>query len=117
MADPVILITGSTDGIGRSTALALAGAGAFVILHGRDEKKGRRVMRLLEKEVGKEQADLVIADYSEQEQIRHMTSDLLSRYTFLDFLVNNAWTYQKIRHITREGSSVPLLSTTSGRSS
>ncbi len=103
MAEPVILITGSTDGIGKSTAFALAGAGAFVILHGRDEKKGGRVMRLLEKEIGNEQADLVIADYSEQEQIRHMASDLLSRYTCLDVLVNNAGTFQKIRRITREG--------------
>jgi len=43
MAEPLILVTGSTDGIGKATATALADEGAEVILHGRNEKKGKRV--------------------------------------------------------------------------
>ena len=34
--------------------------------------------------------DLVIADYSRQDQIREMASDLIARYSHLDVLVNNA---------------------------
>ena len=38
------LVTGATSGIGRATALALAGAGATVAVSGRDESKGRAVV-------------------------------------------------------------------------
>ncbi len=37
------LITGSTDGIGKTTALALAESGFYVIIHGRNRNKGKSV--------------------------------------------------------------------------
>ena len=37
-----ILVTGSTDGIGRATALALAERDCTVIVHGRNEERARR---------------------------------------------------------------------------
>ena len=103
MAEPVMLVTGSTDGIGKVTATELALGGAGVILHGRDEKKGRRVQKELEQKTGT-RPDLVIADYSRQDQIRSMAADIASRYTRLDVLVNDAGTYQKARHVTQEGA-------------
>lgn len=42
MKGRTVLVTGSTDGIGKATALGLAQMGARVILHGRDPEKGRR---------------------------------------------------------------------------
>ena len=39
-----VLVTGSTDGIGKETALQLARMGAKVLLHGRDPKKGQAVL-------------------------------------------------------------------------
>ena len=46
-ADPgmraVALVTGSTDGLGREVALRLGGAGYHVIVHGRNEERGRAV--------------------------------------------------------------------------
>lgn len=82
MAEPLILVTGSTDGIGNATAIALAEGGAEVILHGRNEKKGKGVQRELETITGSH-PDLVIADYSRQDQIRLMAVDLIARYTGL----------------------------------
>ncbi|MFZ0005784.1 MAG: SDR family NAD(P)-dependent oxidoreductase [Methanoregula sp.] len=99
---PVMLVTGSTDGIGKATALGLAASGVELILHGRDEKKGKHVQLELEK-AGYGRPDLVIADYSRQDQIREMASDLIARYSHLDVLVNNAGTYQKIRQVTQAG--------------
>ena len=106
MAQPLILVTGSTDGIGKATAAGLAAGGAEVILHGRDEKKGRRVQRELAERAGTGRPDLIIADYTRQDQIRMMAADLASRYTRLDVLVNDAGTYQKARHVTPDGIEV-----------
>src|SRR5690348_13022039 len=39
-----ILITGSTDGVGRVVALRLAGAGAEVLVHGRDTARGESLL-------------------------------------------------------------------------
>jgi short-subunit dehydrogenase len=41
LAEQVILITGATDGLGRSLAAELAGTGATLLLHGRDDARGR----------------------------------------------------------------------------
>ncbi|MGB9175629.1 MAG: SDR family NAD(P)-dependent oxidoreductase [Methanoregula sp.] len=106
MAEPLILVTGSTDGIGKATATALAAGGAEVILHGRDEKKGKRVQEELARKAGAGRPDLVIADYSRQDEIRSMAADIGSRYTRLDVLVNDAGTYQKTRHVTGEGTEM-----------
>jgi NAD(P)-dependent dehydrogenase (short-subunit alcohol dehydrogenase family) len=106
MAVPLIIVTGSTDGIGKATATALAAGGAEVILHGRDEKKGKRVQEELARNVGASRPDLVISDYSRQDQIRSMAADIASRYSRLDVLVNDAGTYQKTRHETREGTEM-----------
>jgi NAD(P)-dependent dehydrogenase (short-subunit alcohol dehydrogenase family) len=103
MAQPLILVTGSTDGIGKATATALAAGGAEVILHGRDEKKGKRVQQELAQKAGAGRPDLIIADYTRQDQIRGMAAELASRYTHLDVLVNDAGTYQKARHVTPDG--------------
>jgi NAD(P)-dependent dehydrogenase (short-subunit alcohol dehydrogenase family) len=47
MAEPIVLVTGSTDGTGRATARVLAIRGAEGIIHGRDQKKraGRSILR------------------------------------------------------------------------
>ena len=73
-----------------------------MILHGRDEKKGKRVQRELGKG-GPARPELLIADFARQDQIREMAADLTSRYSRLDVLINNAGTYQRTRHVTREG--------------
>ncbi|GHO52955.1 MULTISPECIES: SDR family NAD(P)-dependent oxidoreductase [Ktedonobacter] len=39
IAQQTILITGSSDGLGKQTALALAKQGATVLLHGRDQQR------------------------------------------------------------------------------
>ena len=102
MASRIVLVTGSTDGIGRATAAGIAAAGHELILHGRDADKGRRVVRELEEKTGS-RPDLVIADYAVQDDIRRMAAAIASRYTRLDVLINDAGTYQKTRQLTEEG--------------
>ncbi len=108
MTQPLILVTGSTDGIGKATATELAAEGAEVILHGRDEKKGKRVQQELAQKAGTDRPDLIIADYSRHDQIRRMATDLISRYSRLDVLINDAGTYQKTRQATEDGNEMTL---------
>jgi NAD(P)-dependent dehydrogenase (short-subunit alcohol dehydrogenase family) len=102
MVQPVILVTGSTDGIGKATAIELASLGAEVIVHGRNKKKGREVQSELKKKTGGKKPDLLIADLSDQHQIRDMAADISSRYPRLDVLINNAGTFEKTRRLTTD---------------
>ena len=43
MGGKTVLITGSTDGVGRYVAAKLAAAGAKVLIHGRDRERPRRL--------------------------------------------------------------------------
>lgn len=44
LAELVILITGATDGLGKAVAMQLARTGATLLLHGRDEARGQRML-------------------------------------------------------------------------
>jgi NAD(P)-dependent dehydrogenase (short-subunit alcohol dehydrogenase family) len=44
LTEQVILITGATDGLGKAVAMHLAGAGATLLLHGRDEARGQQTL-------------------------------------------------------------------------
>jgi len=85
---PVALVTGSTDGLGRELALRLGGAGYHVIVHGRNEERGRAVVTEIESRDGS--ADLILADLGSMAQVRQLAAQVLREYERLDLLVNNA---------------------------
>jgi NAD(P)-dependent dehydrogenase (short-subunit alcohol dehydrogenase family) len=103
MEGRTVLITGSTDGIGKATALGLARMGARVMLHGRDQEKGRRVLEEIIRTTGSDQLDLFIADLSSQKQVRKLAADVVERHERLNVLINNAGTFQFERSLTEEG--------------
>lgn len=86
---PVMLVTGSTGGLGRVVALRLAGAGAHVIVHGRDEERGREVVREIEGS-GTGSARFYAADFGSLDEVRALGERVLADYDRLDVLVNNA---------------------------
>jgi len=49
MEKKIILVTGGNSGIGKETAVTLAKAGHFVILHGRDKEKTKKVYEEIKK--------------------------------------------------------------------
>ena len=59
MEDKTILVTGSTDGIGKQAAIELAELGARVVLHGRSESKARKVLQKIEQKTGNDQFSFV----------------------------------------------------------
>lgn len=90
--DRVILITGSTSGLGREVALRLARRGAHIIVHGRNEERGREVVRQIEDETPGS-ARFYRADLASNEEINELADEILEDYDRLDVLLNNAGIY------------------------
>lgn len=82
------LVTGSTSGIGRETALALGRLGAEVIVHGRDQAAGTAVVEAFETLQG--DAQFVEADFAEVESVRSLAETVRSELDELDLLFHNA---------------------------
>jgi NAD(P)-dependent dehydrogenase (short-subunit alcohol dehydrogenase family) len=85
----VILITGSTDGLGREVARRLAADGHHVIVHGRNRERGAALVQEIEAE-GRGSATFYAADFASLEAVRSLANDVLRDYERLDVLVNNA---------------------------
>ncbi|KDE54789.1 SDR family NAD(P)-dependent oxidoreductase [Methanoculleus sp. MH98A] len=103
MAEQTILVTGSTDGIGKATAHALSRQGHRVLLHGRNPEKGRRVIAEQEEATGSDRLDLFIADLSVQERVRGLAEEIAGAYDRLDVLVNNAGVFMPEREVAPGG--------------
>lgn len=100
---PLVLVTGSTDGIGRETARLLAQQGARVVIHGRDPDKAASAARQLETLAGRPMPAPVIGDLSSLAAVRAMADELLARDEPLDVLLNNAGVYVRERRLTVDG--------------
>src|SRR5689334_6614069 len=89
--DRAILVTGASDGIGRAVALALAGAGAQVILHGRNVRKLEAVHAEIEK-LGAPEASIVPLDLERAlaADYEAVADAVEKRYGRLDGLLHNA---------------------------
>ena len=95
-----VLVTGSTDGIGRETALALGRLGATVLVHGRDGEKGRRVVDALE--ASGADAHLFLADFASLDAVADL-AESVAEHGPLDALVNNAGGYFHRGRLTDDG--------------
>ena len=90
ISDKRILITGASNGIGKSAALELAKMGAEIIIVGRNPQKTERVVNEIKIESGNHKIEMMIADLSSIEEIRGLASEFLAKYDSLDVLLNNA---------------------------
>jgi NAD(P)-dependent dehydrogenase (short-subunit alcohol dehydrogenase family) len=78
------LVTGGTSGIGRAAAEALAREGAYVLISGRSEDRGREVVEAIRAAGG--EAEFVRADLATADDVRA----LAERASDVDILINNA---------------------------
>ncbi|MFE9423784.1 SDR family NAD(P)-dependent oxidoreductase [Kitasatospora sp. NPDC006697] len=84
----VVLVTGTTQGMGRALALDLAARGATVLLHGRDPRRLAAV--LAEVRATGAEARGYRADLGDLAQVRALAEELLGAEPRLDALVHNA---------------------------
>ena len=90
MEKKIILVTGSTDGIGKEAAKQLAAQGHKVIIHGRDADKATRTVTEIKAATGNSDIEFVIADLLSFREVQRMAHDIETRYHHLDVLINNA---------------------------
>ncbi|MEB2775983.1 SDR family NAD(P)-dependent oxidoreductase [Algoriphagus sp. D3-2-R+10] len=104
MDSKIILITGSTGGIGKITAKALAKQGHTVVIHGRHKEKTISVCEEIKSETGNEKIDFVIADLFLLSEVKQLAELFKKKYERLDVLINNAGAiFGKERETTQEG--------------
>ncbi|MEM6480422.1 MAG: SDR family NAD(P)-dependent oxidoreductase [Pseudomonadota bacterium] len=95
-----ILITGSTDGIGRLTAQKLAAAGHHVLIHGRSQTK----LSAVAAEIGA--AETYLADFSRLGEVAGMAKTILGKHDRLDVLINNAGILKTGDPLTESGRDI-----------
>ena len=104
MKGRVVLITGSTDGLGREVARRVAALGAHVIVHGRNRDRGTALVSEIERS-GKGSARFYAADFSSLAEVRKFADAIGRDYPSLHVLVNNAgiWLSDGKRQVSADG--------------
>lgn len=115
-----VLVTGSTDGIGRETALQLWKLGHSVILHGRSETRLASVRNeILSSSVAavppsnknnKQSLSTVCVDFSSLRDVSRATDAIIRDFPHISALINNAavWVPSEKRTVTSEGVELGL---------
>lgn len=100
----VALITGSTDGIGKATALKLLKEGWEVVINGRNTSKCEATINELKQKSKSNNVTAFIADLSNLSQVKSATEKFLEMHSRLDLLMLNANSIANDRIITSEGN-------------
>ncbi|MGH6788005.1 MAG: SDR family NAD(P)-dependent oxidoreductase [Novosphingobium sp.] len=97
-AGQLALVTGASRGIGAATALALAGAGAHVVLTGRDVKALEAVEQAIFEAGG--QATIAPVDLADADGIARLAAAISGRWQALDILVLSAAVLPQLTAVT-----------------
>ena len=99
---PVVLITGALTGMGRATALAFAQEGARLVVSGRHDDEGQKLVAELRK-LGTE-AEFLRSDVRHEDDIRSLVDQTVARFGRLDVAVNTAGTQGKPGPVTEQSA-------------
>lgn len=83
-----ILVTGSTDGVGRRVVGKLAAPGTRLLVHGRDEGRGKETVEAVVRAGGT--ARFMRADFASLDEVRDLAAAVSAECGHLDVLINNA---------------------------
>jgi NAD(P)-dependent dehydrogenase (short-subunit alcohol dehydrogenase family) len=98
------LVTGATGGLGYETALALARAGAEVLVTGRNAEKGRAAIEGIKRAVPSAKVRFAMLDLASLTSIRAFAASMLANGRPLDLLINNAGVMDlPTRRLTEDG--------------
>jgi NAD(P)-dependent dehydrogenase (short-subunit alcohol dehydrogenase family) len=101
--EAVMLITGSTDGLGKRVARDLAATEATVLLHGRDPGRGEATVREIREETSNDDLRYYLADFSSLDEVRRLAEEIRAEHEHLDVLINNAGIFSRERAVSEDG--------------
>jgi NAD(P)-dependent dehydrogenase (short-subunit alcohol dehydrogenase family) len=90
LAGKTVLLTGATDGLGRALAADLASRGAILLLHGRDDERGRATIGEIAAATGSDRLAWYRADLASLAEVRGLAEAVGRDHDRLDVLVSNA---------------------------
>jgi NAD(P)-dependent dehydrogenase (short-subunit alcohol dehydrogenase family) len=108
MKNPICLITGATEGVGKVTALELAKKSFTVVVAARNANKAEALMKEIETSTGNTSCDYIVADLASLRQVRQLAETFRRRYSHLDVLINNAGVFLPTRTQTEDGYETML---------
>jgi NAD(P)-dependent dehydrogenase (short-subunit alcohol dehydrogenase family) len=108
MQGKICLITGGTNGIGKSTAQELARRGATIVIVGRNAQKTSQVVEEIRSATGNQNVNSLLADLSSQQEVRCLANDFKSNYPQLHVLLNNAGGTFTTRQLSVDGIEMTL---------
>ncbi|WP_394751040.1 SDR family NAD(P)-dependent oxidoreductase [Spongiimicrobium salis] len=94
METKTILITGSTDGIGKLVAIQLAKDGHQMLLHGRNHKKLQETIVEIKAITDNGNIHGFVSDLSDFKSIQKMIAELSDNHSKIDVLINNAGVFK-----------------------
>ncbi len=103
MNGKTVIITGGNSGIGLETGVALAKAGASVVITARDPGRGKRAVEDIKDRAGSDSVELVVFDLASLASVRSGAAELLDLCPRIDVLVNNAGLVLTERRETEDG--------------
>lgn len=98
-----ILITGSTDGIGKLAAIKLAQAGHEIYVHGRSSDKLEQVVKEIKSASSNDRVKGFVADFSDLNAVKQMAAEVCKEISTLDVLINNAGVFKSAATTNSQG--------------
>lgn len=89
MTNKLCVITGANSGIGFETAKELARQGAFIVMVCRNEDKAYEAKQEIMADTEGSGVDIILCDFSSQDDIRRAANEIISKYEKIDLLINN----------------------------
>ena len=86
--DKVVIVTGSTSGIGRQSAITLAREGAKVVVTGRNSQRGQETVDYIKRENG--ESFFFSQDVTSESDWNSLVGETTNHWGRVDALVNNA---------------------------
>lgn len=104
-----ILITGSTDGIGKQLAEKLATDGHYVYLHGRSPGKLKAALEQLKTVTDNDKISGLVADFADLKAVKKMAKQVVNSVPKLDVLINNAGVFHSPMQHNQDGLDLRLV--------
>ncbi|WP_298497680.1 SDR family NAD(P)-dependent oxidoreductase [uncultured Algibacter sp.] len=98
-----IIITGSTDGIGKLTALKLAKEGHTVYVHGRSEAKVNTLIAEIKESSNNQNIKGLVADFSDLDAVSKLAEQIKKEIPKIDILINNAGIFKTKDTLAKNG--------------